>query len=182
MKCTQYVGVCLQSLTVLMTYTSSHSVPHLTTDMRRSVPSLHSWARCLFTVVQDSDSSRSGASCTDNQMGRQASEWASFWAHGEAYVSVWVSVWACDEVHSVSWLQCVSCGWLCPLVTNHPLFTSLTLTFGSYQRCWFFSAFCFLCFQCFLHGDRGSFTWVLLGEQRKQGKVYERSRAQCACY
>ncbi len=38
-------------------------------------------------------------SCTDNQMSIKASEWAVFWAHGEAYVSVWVCVWARDKVH-----------------------------------------------------------------------------------
>lgn len=60
MTCTQYVGVCVQSLAVPMTYTHNQSLTNPPTDMRRSVPSLHSRTRCLFTVVQDSDSSRSG--------------------------------------------------------------------------------------------------------------------------
>lgn len=54
MKCTRYVGVCVQSSAVRMTYTSQSFT------LLQTVPSLHSRTRSLFAVVQDSDSSRSG--------------------------------------------------------------------------------------------------------------------------
>lgn len=73
MKYTRYVGVCVQSLAVLMTYTSSQSL--LQTCDAQCLLRIHKHDACSQAsrtlIHRDLAPSR-----TDNQMGRQASEWA----------------------------------------------------------------------------------------------------------
>lgn len=125
MKYTQYVGVCVQSLTVPMTYSSSQS---LLQTWDALVPSPHSQTRCLFTVVQDSDSSRSGAVMywqSNGQTGKWVGVLWSPWG-GVRFLRVGL----CGHVtrymfhERVCVCVCVmSRGWHSSSVTNRPLFS-----------------------------------------------------------
>lgn len=98
MKSAQYVGVCVRSPAVPLTYTGCQSLTQPPTSIRCSVPSLHSRTLCSFrTALIHPDLA---LLCSDNQAGKRVGVLSS------PREGVRFSVWACDKVHvSVSSLR-----------------------------------------------------------------------------
>ncbi len=169
-------GCLCSSLTVPVTYTSSQSLLQ-TRD-----------AQCLFCIHGHDACSQSSRTlihwdlapfCTDNQMGRQAIEWVFLRAQGEAEdfcVGLCVGMWQ----GTCSRIEYVCRGWLFPSVTNLPFFT--TVNIRPLPTLPVFLGTLFSLFSVFSPQRPSSPTRALPGEQREQGKEYERSRAQCVCY
>ena len=149
--------------------------------MWRSVPSPHSQTRCLFTGVQDSDSSRSGT-VTYWQSNGQTGEWVgvlmSPWGGvrfcvGFLRVGMWRGTRFTTAFVCLGFLQSVPGT---TLVTGH---TPFSLHASNIRPLPMLPAFCFLYFKCFLSPIELSHLSTPRGAEKTRQSVWKKQGTVC---